>query len=243
MRTIRKGLKCLRAIAIDGPAGAGKSTIARKTAEEIGFIYVDTGALYRAVALATLSAELTDKGKMTDRKPLSEQWIVGILSDTTIALKFIDGEQRVFLNGKDVSSEIRSPEVSTRASAVSSFEVVRKFLFALQQDIAENNDVIMDGRDIGTVILPNADIKIFLTATVDDRAKRRYDQLLESGTVVNFEELKEQIEQRDYDDSYREIAPLRQAADAILVDTSGYTLDESIELLRSIILGHFGKLK
>lgn len=219
----------LKAIAIDGPAGAGKSTIARKVASELGFIYVDTGALYRTVALAVLKAEI----------PVSDTVkVIALLDKIQVELKFIDGEQRVFLNEEDVSSEIRSPEVSMNASKVSAIPEVRSFLFDLQQNIAKNNHVIMDGRDIGTVVLPHADLKIFLTATAEDRARRRYNQFLESGTVVDFDQLLEEIKQRDYNDSHREISPLKQAEDAILVDTTGNTLEESVALLLKLIRGH-----
>lgn len=217
----------MKSIAIDGPAGAGKSTIARKTAAELGFIYVDTGALYRTVALAV---------KKAGASPEDEIQVVQVLKGTKVELKFVSGEQRVFLNDIDVSDEIRSPEISMMASQVSAIGKVREFLFSLQQNIAKQNDVIMDGRDIGTVVLPHADVKIFLTATAEDRAKRRYDQLLQSGTVVDFDQLLEEIKQRDYNDMHREIAPLRQAEDAILVDTTGNTLEESIQLLRQLIL-------
>lgn len=219
----------MKAIAIDGPAGAGKSTIARKVASELGFIYVDTGALYRTVALAVLKAEI----------PVSDTVkVIALLDKIQVELKFIDGEQRVFLNEEDVSSEIRSPEVSMNASKVSAIPEVRSFLFDLQQNIAKNNHVIMDGRDIGTVVLPHADLKIFLTATAEDRARRRYNQFLESGTVVDFDQLLEEIKQRDYNDSHREISPLKQAEDAILVDTTGNTLEESVALLLKLIRGH-----
>lgn len=219
----------MRAIAIDGPAGAGKSTIAKYTAAKLGFIYVDTGALYRSVALAILKQ---------GSSPENEQEVKAALDKIKIELKFVDGEQRVFLNGEDVSSEIRSMEVSMAASAVSAYSCVREFLFALQQDIAKENDVIMDGRDIGTVVLPNADLKIFLTATAEDRAKRRYDQFLQDGIVVDFDKLLEEIKQRDYNDSHRKIAPLRQAEDAVVVDTTGNTLEESIALLSEMIANH-----
>lgn len=219
----------MKAIAIDGPAGAGKSTIARKVASELGFIYVDTGALYRTVALAVLKEEI----------PVSDTVkVIALLDKIQVELKFIDGEQRVFLNEEDVSSEIRSPEVSMNASKVSAIPEVRSFLFDLQQNIAKNNHVIMDGRDIGTVVLPHADLKIFLTATAEDRARRRYNQFLESGTVVDFDQLLEEIKQRDYNDSHREISPLKQAEDAILVDTTGNTLEESVALLLKLIRGH-----
>lgn len=221
----------MRAIAIDGPAGAGKSTIARKTAQELGFIYVDTGALYRTIGYAVNHFGFSTK---------KADEVVSALERIHVELKFIDGEQRVFLNGEDVSELIRSPEVSMFASEVSAIPKVREFLFDLQQDLANHHDVIMDGRDIGTVVLPNADLKIFLTATAEDRAKRRYQQFLESGTVVDFDQLLEEIKQRDYNDSHREIAPLRQAEDALLIDTTGNTLEESIDLLQKIIRNRLG---
>lgn len=217
----------MKAVAIDGPAGAGKSTIARKTAIELGYIYVDTGALYRTVGLAVQKKNLTSD-KVDE--------IIKLLKGIKVELKFVENEQRVMLDGEDVSKEIRTPEVSMMASEVSAIPKVREFLFDLQQEIASKNNVIMDGRDIGTVILPNADLKIFLTATAQDRAKRRYDQLLENGVVVDFDELLAEIKQRDYNDTNREIAPLKQAEDAILVDTTGNSLQESIDLLYGIIV-------
>lgn len=221
----------MRAVAIDGPAGAGKSTIARKTAEDLGFIYVDTGALYRTIGYAVDHFGLSTK-KAED--------VVSALDRIQIELKFVAGEQRVFLNGEDVSGLIRSPEVSMFASEVSAVPQVRDFLLTLQRELAQKHDVIMDGRDIGTVVLPDADLKIFLTATPEDRAKRRYQQFLESGTVVDFDRLLEEIKQRDYNDSHREIAPLRQAEDALLIDTTGNTLAESIDLLGKIIRNRLG---
>lgn len=216
----------MRAVAIDGPAGAGKSTIARRTALEFGFIYVDTGALYRTVAYA-----VSKNGIDT----ADEDSIKLLLNKIKIELKFINHEQRVYLDDEDVSDKIRSSEVSVKASEVSKIIEVRQYLFALQQEIAKNNDVIMDGRDIGTVVLPNADVKIYLTATSQDRAKRRYDQLLSQGVPVDFDNLVKEIEQRDYSDMNREISPLKKADDAILVDTTGNSLEESICLLTQII--------
>lgn len=213
-------------IAIDGPAGAGKSTISRMVAADIGFLYVDTGALYRSIGLYAVrhNIETTDP-----------QQIQKMLNDVVVELKFVEGEQRVFLNGEDVSEEIRLPEMSMAASNVSAIPSVRNFLFELQQNMAKNNNVIMDGRDIGTVVLPHAQIKIFLTASPEDRAQRRFEQLKQSGTPVHYDELLEEIKQRDYNDSHREIAPLRQAEDAILVDTSGNTLEQSVALLKGLI--------
>lgn len=221
----------MRAVAIDGPSGAGKSTIARKTAKELGFIYVDTGALYRAVGYAVARHGIPTRD--ADK-------IVAFLPEIKVELRFVSGEQRVFVNGDDVTGRIRDPQVSMYASDVSAVPKVREFLFQLQKQIANENDVIMDGRDIGTVVLPDADLKIFLTATAEDRAKRRYAQYLHNGTVVDFDTLLEEIKQRDYNDTHRETAPLRQAEDAILVDTTGNTLEESTRLLYDIIKNRLG---
>lgn len=222
----------MRAVAIDGPAGAGKSTIARKTAQSLGFIYVDTGALYRAIGLYMMRNGLS----MEDAAAIEQE-----LARVEIELRYVEGEQRVFLNEEDVSDQIRTPEASMAASAVSAVPAVRDFLLELQRDIARKNDVIMDGRDIGTVVLPNADVKIFLTATAEDRARRRHAQLLESGMSVDFNQLLAEIEQRDYNDSHRAVAPLKQAEDALLIDTSGNQLQESIDLLNAVILKQLGE--
>ena len=214
-------------VAIDGPAGAGKSTIARKAAAELGFIYVDTGALYRTVALNAL------RSGVKDTKNAEE--VIPTLKNAEVSLKFIDGEQHVFLRDEDVSTDIRQNEVSMAASNVSSIPEVRAFLFDLQRNIAKNNDCIMDGRDIGTVVLPDAKVKIFLTASPEARAKRRYDELLEKGMDVKYEDVLADMIKRDYDDSHRAIAPLKQADDAVLADTSDITLEESIALIIKII--------
>lgn len=213
-------------IAIDGPAGAGKSSIARAVSERLGYIYVDTGALYRAIGLYAIrnSVPTTDMQAITD-----------ILPNIKIELKYIDGEQRVLLNGEDVSHAIRMPNASMAASNVSSIPAVRDFLFDLQKDIANQNDVIMDGRDIGTVVLPDAQVKIFLTASTVVRAERRFNELQLKGIDVDLDELINEIEQRDYQDMSREIAPLKQAKDAVLVDTSDLDLKESIEKVISVI--------
>lgn len=216
-------------IAIDGPAGAGKSTIAKIVAKEIGFIYVDTGALYRAVGLFVNQNGVNSK---------DEQNIIPLLEKIKLELKYIDNEQKVVLNDKDVSNEIRTPELSMIASDVSAHKSVRDFLFDLQRDIASKNNIIMDGRDIGTVVLPNAQLKIFLTATPEDRAKRRYEELVEKGLDVKFEDILEDIKLRDHNDSTRKIAPLKQADDAILVDTTNNELEMSISLLTKIIKGN-----
>lgn len=213
-------------IAVDGPAGAGKSTISRGAAKELGFIYVDTGALYRAVGLNALRLGI-------DTKDAAK--VGAALAGTEVELRFIDGEQRVFLNGEDVSEAIRAPEASMAASNVSAIPSVRSFLFELQRDIAKNNNCIMDGRDIGTVVLPGAEIKIFLTASPEERALRRYRELVAKDVSAEYEQVLEEMKQRDFNDSNRAIAPLKPAPDAVLVDTTGYALDEAIALVIKLI--------
>lgn len=213
-------------IAIDGPAGAGKSTIARSLAAKLGYIYVDTGALYRAVGVNAMRAGMDTKN--------AEQ-VTSILDETKVSLRFVDGEQRVFLGDEDVSLAIRTPEASMAASNVSAIPAVREFLFDLQRNIAKENDCLMDGRDIGTVVLPDAQVKIFLTASAEVRAKRRYDELLAKGMKAEYNEVLEEMIQRDYQDSHRAIAPLKQADDAVLVDTSEMNLEQVIETLENIV--------
>ena len=213
-------------VAIDGPAGAGKSTLSRKVAKHFGFIYVDTGALYRAVGLK-FSASGADTSLDCD--------IDGILADTQVDIRFVDGEQRVFLDGEDVSDKIRTPEASMMASAVSAKPPVRAFLLEMQRKLARENDVVMDGRDIGTVVLPDAQVKIFLTASAEVRAKRRYDELIEKGQTVEYQDVYEDMLKRDYNDMNRATAPLKQADDALLADTSALTFDESLELLIKMV--------
>ena len=213
-------------IAIDGPAGAGKSTIARSLASSIGYIYVDTGALYRAVGVNAMR-------KGADTK--NAEQVVATLADADVSLRFVDGEQRVFLGEEDVSLAIRTPEASMAASNVSAIPAVREFLFDLQRNIAAGNDCIMDGRDIGTVVLPNAQVKIFLTASAEVRAKRRYDELLAKGMQADYNQVLEEMIQRDYQDSHRAIAPLKQADDAVLVDTSDMNLEQVLETLNKIV--------
>ena len=208
-------------IAIDGPAGAGKSSIARAAAAQLGFLYVDTGALYRTVALGALKQGL--------RAEDTEQ-IVALLPSLSVTMKFVDGEQRVFLNGEDVSEDIRLPEVSMAASTVSAIPEVRSFLFDLQQSMARENDVLMDGRDIGTVVLPDAQLKIFLTATAEERARRRFEQLKDKEGVT-YEEVLEDLNRRDYQDTHRPVAPLKQAEDAVLLDTTNMSFDEVVEAI------------
>ncbi|MGN0699833.1 MAG: (d)CMP kinase [Oscillospiraceae bacterium] len=213
-------------VAIDGPVGAGKSSIARAAAARLGFIYVDTGALYRAVGLycRRSGADLTKPAEISARLP-----------DISLAIRLIDGTQHVFLNGEDVSEEIRLPEISMAASAVSAVPEVRAALLDIQRGFAKTDSVIMDGRDIGTVVLPNAQVKIFLTAAPEIRAKRRYDELVEKGKSVTFDEVLADLNERDYNDSHRAAAPLKQADDAVLADTSGLDFGQSVELVCGII--------
>lgn len=213
-------------IALDGPAGAGKSTVAKGAAKELGFIYVDTGALYRTVGLKFLR-----EGHTTEL----DCDIEAVLKTIEVDIKFIDGTQHVFLNGEDVSDAIRTPEASMMASAVSAKPPVRAFLLEMQRKLARENNVLMDGRDIGTVVLPNATLKFFVTASVDERATRRFKELKEKGMDVNYDDIYKDIETRDYNDSHREIAPLKPAEDSIIFDTTGNTLEESIEKLITMI--------
>ena len=207
-------------IAIDGPAGAGKSTIARLAAKELGFVYVDTGAMYRAIALFILDNH-TD---INDEEALKKA-----LDNMSINIVYENGVQHVFLDLVDVSEEIRSEKVGNMASTSSALAPVRTKLLDLQRDVAAKNDVIMDGRDIGTNILPNAELKIYLTASVDVRAKRRYDELKLKGESPDLEEIKKGIEQRDYQDMNRDIAPLKQADDAVYLDTSDMSISEVVD--------------
>ena len=213
-------------IALDGPAGAGKSTIAKGAAKELGYIYVDTGALYRTVGLKFIR-DGYDTNLDCD--------IESILKTIEIDIKFIDGTQHVFLNGEDVSDEIRTPNSSMMASAVSAKPPVRAFLLEMQRKLARENNVLMDGRDIGTVVLPNATLKFFVTASVEERANRRYRELIEKGMDVKYDDIYKDIETRDYNDSHREIAPLKPADDSIIFDTTGNSLQESIEKIMRII--------
>ncbi len=216
-------------IAIDGPAGAGKSSTAKLVAKKLGYIYVDTGALYRTVGLYSIRKGIDTK---------DAEKVIATLPDVKVELKFVDGAQHVFLNGEDVSEAIRTPEASMGASNVSAIPKVREFLFDLQRKIAAENDCIMDGRDIGTVVLPNADVKIFLTTSVEERANRRYKEMIEKGEEADYNDILEDIKKRDYQDSHREIAPLKQADDAIYVDNGGYNLEDGAEDLLRIIKEH-----
>ena len=213
-------------IAIDGPSGAGKSSLAKALARELGFIYVDTGALYRSVGYQALKRG----GDQSD-----SAFVKKLLPNLKVELKYIDGNQRVFVNNQDVSDMIRTPEVSMAASAVSAIPAVREFLFDLQRETAKKNNVVMDGRDIGTVVLPDADIKIFLTASPEERARRRFRELKEKGIEASFEDVLTDMIKRDYDDANRQTAPLRKAEDAITVDTTGNTFEQSLEIIKQIV--------
>ena len=215
------------AIAIDGPAGAGKSTISKSAAKQLGFIYIDTGALYRTVGLAATRAGV---------EPVEGKEVDELLKKITVELTFNDkGEQVVLLDKEDVSGLIRTPEASMMASKISAVPAVRAYLLDLQRDMAKKNNVIMDGRDIGTVILPDAEVKIFLTATPEARAQRRYKELIEKGMDVKYEDMLEDVKTRDYNDMNRDIAPLKQADDAVLADTTEIDLQGSIDLIVKII--------
>ncbi|HIS76270.1 MAG TPA: (d)CMP kinase [Candidatus Merdivicinus excrementipullorum] len=213
-------------VAIDGPAGAGKSTIARAAAKALGFLYVDTGAMYRAIGLWVRRA-----GKDTH----DEEAVSGCLPGIRLELGYENGVQQVYVNGENVSQAIRTPEASMDASAVSAIPAVREFLLEQQREIARKNNVIMDGRDIGTVVLPEAQVKIFLTASPEERARRRYEELCQKGEQVTYEEVLKDVVQRDYNDTNRAAAPLRQAEDALLADTTGKSLEESIAFIQGLI--------
>ena len=207
-------------IAIDGPAGAGKSTIARAAARSLGFLYVDTGAMYRAIALYLLR---------NDADVNNDNELERFLNQITIRIAYSNGEQQIILNNENVTGYLRDEKVGNMASVSSAKPKVREKLLQLQRDIAKENDVIMDGRDIGTFVLPNADVKIYLTATVEERAKRRYAELIEKGQDADLEKIAEDIRIRDFQDMNREIAPLKQADDAVLIDSSAMTIQEVMD--------------
>ena len=215
------------AIAIDGPAGAGKSTIAKRLAKELGYYYVDTGAIYRTVAY------------FMDLLGVSPKDVDGVeryIDELTIKIEYDEeGKQHMLMNGMDVTDEIRTQDISQKASLVSAHAVVREVLLDMQQDVAKAHNVIMDGRDIGTVVLPKADVKIFLTASAEVRAKRRYDELIAKGQKANLAQVLKEIEQRDYQDTHREIAPLKMARDSVKLDTSELDIDGVIAAMRKII--------
>lgn len=220
------------AVAIDGPAGAGKSTIARRLAADMGYIYVDTGALYRTVALAVVrnSVSADDKNE-----------VLSLLSKIDVDIVYKDSEQCVLLNGEDVSPFIRTPEISMMASKVSAIPEVRSFLLGLQRKLAEAHNVVMDGRDIATVVLPDAKVKIFLTASAKVRAKRRYDELVAKGTEVDFDTVLQELIQRDEQDMNRETAPLKPSEESIIVDTSDVDLDGAVKMMTEAVLSGLKK--
>lgn len=212
-------------IAIDGPAGAGKSTLSRMLADRLGFVYADTGALYRAVGLFAVQNGIS---------PQDAAGVEKLLPSIRLELALSPEGQRVLLGGEDVSAAIRAPEISKAASQVSAIPAVRAFLLGLQQEMAQKRDIVMDGRDIGTVVLPHAELKIFLTATPEDRARRRHAELREKGVEIAYEQVLTEVKERDAQDSGRAIAPLRPAEDALIVNTTGYELEDSLERLYQI---------
>lgn len=214
-------------VAIDGPAGAGKSTIARRLAGELGFRYVDTGAIYRTVAY------------FMDLWGVSPKDVDGVnryIDELTVGIEYDDeGVQHMLMNGMDVTGDIRTPEISQKASLISAHAVVRDVLLDMQRNMAEEYDVVMDGRDIGSVVLPKATVKIFLTASPEVRAKRRYQELLEKGQKANYEQVLRDVQQRDYQDTHRDIAPLKMCRDSVKVDTSEMDLEQSVAAIRKIV--------
>lgn len=212
-------------IAIDGPAGAGKSTIARRTAQELSFIYVDTGALYRALAVF-----LVDEGV----SPEDTEKVKEAVKSVKVSIAYENGEQQVLVNGKNVTDRLRAESVGNMASTISAIPAVRAALLDLQRDLAKAHDVLMDGRDIGTNVLPDAELKIYLTASVETRAERRYRDLQEKGVEKPLSEIKKEIEERDHRDMTRAIAPLKQAEDAVYLDTSHMNIDEVVEAIRKL---------
>ena len=221
-------------IALDGPSGAGKSTVAKKCAERFGFKYVDTGAIYRTIGLAAFNKGIDTKNSAA---------VVSMLPELDIDLSYNEsGEQRMLLNGSDVSEEIRSPEISMCASNVSAIAAVRDYLTDMQRNMAKKYDVIMDGRDIGTVILPNADVKVFLTASADARAVRRYKELIKKGSEISFNEVLSDMKLRDEQDTKRAAAPLKAAEDAVYLDTSNMSFDESVDTVAKLIIEKTGRV-
>ena len=212
-------------IAIDGPAGAGKSTIAKKVAKDLGFVYVDTGAMYRALAVHFINSGISADDK---------EAVINAVKSAEVSIKYIDGVQHVFLNGEDVTGRLRTEEVGNMASMTSAIPEVRARLLELQRGLAASEDVIMDGRDIGTNILPNAELKIYLTASVETRAMRRYKELTEKGEACDLEVIKKDIEDRDHRDMTRQTAPLKQADDAHLVDSSYMNIEEVVEAIKAL---------
>lgn len=213
-------------IAIDGPAGAGKSTIAKIVAKKLGFIYVDTGAMYRTLALACYRAGI---------KADEEEKVVAKCNEVNVTLGYENDTQKVYLEGEDVSQLIRQEEIGNMTSAIAVYPPVRKILVEMQQDLAKKNNVVMDGRDIGTAVLPNADLKIYLTASSRTRAERRYNELVEKGQVCDIDEIENDIKERDYRDMNRDVSPLVQAEDAVLVDSSDMNIEEVVEAIIKLV--------
>ena len=218
-------------VAIDGPAGAGKSTLARRLAAELGYIYVNTGAMFRTIGLYALRA---------GKDPKDNEAVNALLPEISLKFAFIGGEQHIYLNGEDVSTAIRTEEVGMAASAVGANPEVRAFLLGMQRDMAKTQDVLMDGRDIGTVVLPDATVKIFLTASPEARATRRWKEYQQKGVEVSYEEVLADVRQRDYQDTHRAAAPLRQADDAQLLDTSEMNFEQSLEAMKKMIVEKVG---
>lgn len=224
-------METIFSVAIDGPAGAGKSTIAKAAAKALGFVYLDTGAIYRTVAWHITMLGIGPKD--TDHVP-------ALLDDANIEIKFLEDGQHMLINGKDVTGEIRTPEIGACAAQVATQPSVRTFLLDLQRDLAKTHSIIMDGRDIGTVVLPNASLKIYLTASPEVRARRRYEEYLEKGQPAVYEEVLEDQKKRDHEDMNRKIAPLKQAKDAVLMDTTELSLEEAIEAVVALIRERLG---
>lgn len=224
-------METIFSVAIDGPAGAGKSTIAKAAAKALGFVYLDTGAIYRTVAWHITMLGIGPKD--TDHVP-------ALLDDANIEIRFLEDGQHMLLNGKDVTGEIRTPEIGACAAQVATQPAVRTFLLDLQRDLAKSHSIIMDGRDIGTVVLPNASLKIFLTASPEVRARRRYEEYLAKGQKAVYEEVLEDQKKRDHEDMNRKIAPLKQARDAVLLDTTDLSLEEAVNAVITLIRERLG---
>lgn len=218
-------------VAIDGPSGAGKSSLAKRLAKDLGYVYVDTGAMYRSIGLYAVRAGVD---------PKDEAAVTALLPQIKLAIRLVDGAQHIYLNGEDVSDAIRAENIGMAASAVSAHPPVRAFLLDTQRGLAADQNILMDGRDIGTVVLPNASLKIYLTASAEKRAQRRYEEYVQKGQKATYQEVLADQKQRDYDDSHRKIAPLKKAGDAIEVDTSDLTLQESIDTVIGLMREKLG---
>lgn len=228
---MKEGTFIMVSVAIDGPAGAGKSTLARRLAADFGYIYVDTGAMFRTIGLYALRA---------GKDPKDNEAVNALLPNITLEFAFIEGEQHIYLNGEDVSTAIRTEEVGMAASAVGANPAVRAFLLEMQRDMARTQNILMDGRDIGTVVLPNATVKIFLTASPEARATRRWKEYQQKGIDTPYEDVLADVKQRDYQDIHRAAAPLKQADDAVLLDTSELNFEQSFEAMKKMITEKVG---